>query len=411
MRILVPILTVTTLALTAVSVGTTPGHAAAGAQRCHGKAITIKGTSGPDTLRGTPGDDVIAGLGRNDTIVGRGGNDTLCGGGGADRLTGGPGDDRLFGGRDFVKYTSTGHSFAHHGDHLVAGPGDDVLDAGYDERIEAKPYTREPDTISWSSSPRGVRVNLTEGWARGDGHDRVVLEHGRAYLTPHADRFVGTALQDVVSAGAGDDVINTLAGDDTVRADARQADDDRVRLGAGDDRSWSYSGDDRISGGPGDDEIEDSANRGSDRIYGGSGNDVIDDEFSGARDQLVDAGSGEDDYVLLGRARGATRATWDMTTGVVVLRPSGRKASVLGAERATVNLADEQEVWGTDGPDELFGSIDYFHGLGGDDRFKSGDGDETFDGGEGTDTWTYAGAGRHTCISVEVDEAGACGEL
>jgi Ca2+-binding RTX toxin-like protein len=65
---------------------------------CNGKAVTIKGTYGPDDIRGTAGNDVIDAGGGHDIVHGGGGNDTICGGAGNDKLWGGPGNDHLDGG-------------------------------------------------------------------------------------------------------------------------------------------------------------------------------------------------------------------------------------------------------------------------------------------------------------------------
>ena len=71
------------------------------------RAVTLRGTAGPDKLVGTAGRDTIFGRGGDDRLDGRGGDDLLDGGLGRDLLLGGPGDDRLAadedGSRDVVR--------------------------------------------------------------------------------------------------------------------------------------------------------------------------------------------------------------------------------------------------------------------------------------------------------------------
>ncbi len=65
---------------------------------CFGRAVTLRGSDGPDNLIGTEGKDVISALGGNDTITALGNNDVVCGGTGNDSLNGEAGVDILFGG-------------------------------------------------------------------------------------------------------------------------------------------------------------------------------------------------------------------------------------------------------------------------------------------------------------------------
>lgn len=90
-------LTLATVAVVGVCLGSTGTASAKQVPTCDGQAATIVGTSGDDHLNGTSGADVIVGLGGDDTIRGGTGDDVLCGGAGDDHLFGGLGDDTVLG--------------------------------------------------------------------------------------------------------------------------------------------------------------------------------------------------------------------------------------------------------------------------------------------------------------------------
>ena len=140
---------------------------------CGGKRVTIVGTDGDDTLLGTNRADVIHARAGNDRVRGRGGNDLVCGGHGSDRLWGGDGNDRLYGGRDRLVVDTDGpdRHVGKLGDVLDGGAGDDRLDGGADDRA-ADPAGTRPDVLSWASSPRGVRMDVSTRRAVGNGADR-----------------------------------------------------------------------------------------------------------------------------------------------------------------------------------------------------------------------------------------------
>ena len=83
---------------------------------CAGRAVTIRGSDGPDSLVGTAVADVIDGAGGDDFIRGRGGDDVICGGSGSDLIEGEAGDDAAFG--------EAGN------DRLEGGKEADLLDGG-----------------------------------------------------------------------------------------------------------------------------------------------------------------------------------------------------------------------------------------------------------------------------------------
>ena len=254
--------------------------------QCFERIPTAIGTPGDDVLVGTYNDDVIVGLGGNDVIRGREGHDLLCGGDGNDRIAGGiemlesdvisgdAGDDVLIAGPtgSVVVYADApravdvdlragkatgwgadtligvhnviGSRFDDelrgsevynclHGeagddtlvaldgeDCLYGGPGRDALDGGAGSDLIAFEHVRAP-----------MIVNLTAGFTRGEGADRLAsIEH-----------VVGTALRDTIT---GDESPNELAGGGGA---------DRLAGGAGGDRLDGGAGRDRVDGGIGRD--------------------------------------------------------------------------------------------------------------------------------------------------------------
>lgn len=128
------------------------------------------------TINGTSGNDRLIGTGNADTIQGFGGNDFLDGKAGADSLFGGPGLDTL-----------------------VGGPGNDLLDGGTNS-----------DTVDYSSSPKGVSVDLFDGGAQdGFGGNDTLRDIGNANGSPFNDFLVGNANDNLLRGGGGDDLFNS----------------------------------------------------------------------------------------------------------------------------------------------------------------------------------------------------------
>jgi Ca2+-binding RTX toxin-like protein len=206
--------------------------------RCHHARATIIGTEGPDRLRGTPHRDVIVGLGGDDEISGSLGNDLICGGPGSDQIHGGRGNDVVDGGAgDFDRvYGDLGDDHVLGGpgmgdetsgnlgiDTLSGGPGNFDLvhgDYGYD-RMDGG--AGKGDIASFATDvgagkDGGVKVNLAEHKARGDGHDRLFRFEsieGSAF----DDILVGNKQANVIEGGAGDDVLRGGGGQDALNGE------------------------------------------------------------------------------------------------------------------------------------------------------------------------------------------------
>ena len=202
---------------------------------CHGKEVTIQGTSGDDVIEGTPGRDVIAGRGGDDVIRGRGGSDIVCGGNGDDALYGNKGNDRLYGesGRDVI----------------LGGSGADRLAGGPDR-----------DRVSYADSDGPVVVNLVAGTVKG-ADDDTISSFRDVTGSDFDDTIKGSDESNDLRGGDGEDTISGRKGNDVIRG------------GSGGDALNGGGGSDVIAGGPGSDELE--GGTGADQIEGGAGDDIL----------------------------------------------------------------------------------------------------------------------------------------
>jgi Ca2+-binding RTX toxin-like protein len=284
---------------------TTPVTAVAAAT-CNGLAVTITGTSGPDTIMGTSGDDVIAARAGNDVVFGLGGNDTVCLGAGNDRFDGGPGADTFVAGA------------ASDGSDTISGDGSDT--ANYSARttpvnvsldgVANDGATGEHDNISNSGvvggsaadtliDPSATRLRLSGGpgddtlsgnFLSGDaGNDSLTHlsndTSGLLFGGDGNDRLTdkGSARRSFLSGGKGNDTIlggsggDNLFGDDGDDLVAGGSGDDGVTGGAGNDRLIGGFGNDEAIGGDGDDTFIATVEQdGSDHFAGGAGTDTAD---------------------------------------------------------------------------------------------------------------------------------------
>ncbi len=236
-------------------------------------AVAIDGNGGGDEL------SVAGGEGTGDptaaSVAGGHGDDRLFGGRGGGAFDGGPGEDTI----DFSVAASVdadliGGVVVHPGgatddiagvENIIGSPGDDRLigtdeanvlsgEAG-DDRVEGRAAGDTlaggagTDTVRFRSGD-GVRVDLREGTARGEGKDSLT----------GFENVMGTKAADTLHGDAGG---NKLAG------------------GGGSDDLFGHGGDDVLTGGPGNDRLFGQAGldqllgrAGRDELNGGEGNDV-----------------------------------------------------------------------------------------------------------------------------------------
>ncbi len=208
---------------------------------------------GPDGSGGSTDEDVenaIGGSGNDDIqgndlandLTGNAGNDFLEASDGRDTLDGGEGNDDLDG--------NDGN------DTIVGGPGDDSIDGGDGF-----------DTTDYRAAPAGVTLDLTGGFASGDGDDEV-FKVERVLGSDFNDNFRGTSLNETFQTRKGNDSVRSAGGDDTVKSGGGR---DNVAGGSGDDLIRGGAGGDNLRGGGGDDDLFGQGGR--DSMFGGGGTD------------------------------------------------------------------------------------------------------------------------------------------
>ena len=408
-------LSATNALLLACLTGVAP-QADAAVPTCYGVRATIVGDARSEVIKGTSGRDVIVGDGGDDTIHGLGGNDLICGGRGADHLYGGRGDDRVNGGLDRISTSEEDGSLERTGDLLRGGPGDDRMIGGTDTRAADEISW---DSISWETSPRGVRVDLARGTATGDGNDTFATTRTTVVGSSFADVILGSDRADRILGGPGGDTIRGLAGPDVISPDTsrlRGGGDDVVHGGAGNDVVESTGGDDQVFGGAGDDGLYDSGDS-VDVLKGGDGNDVVSDELTTNAGTDLAGGAGRDQVILFGNRVNPTAAdataSMQMGPGTVHF-DAGVPSTFPAREFERVSLSTYGFLWtitGTPAGERVDGSGSRgttFQALGGNDAFMGSFYDDTFHGGPGTDRNLGMGVGTNTCISVEIDDDGTC---
>lgn len=336
-----------------------------------------------------------------DTIIGDEGRNVLNGWGGDDWVDGGAGHDRIVAGDRAVARGGTGN------DWLASGGGAPLLDGGPGHDY----FTG--GVVTFASSPRGVRVDLRAGTAKGYGQDtleRVTTVIGSEFddiiKGDHEanqllglggdDRIVGRGGPDLIEGGPGADDLAGNAGNDEIngggQADMLRGgpDGDLVSGGPGDDIVWGQGGDDLVEGGGGSDEVR--GHLGADHVIGGPGNDLL---LGGDGHDLLIGETGDD--TIDGGAGRDTVSHDGHPSGVVV---SLRSGTAIGAGSDT--LISIENAVGTEHEDEITGdaSANHLIGGGGNDVIRGKAGDDVLDGGRGADD-LFGGPGGDTCINGE----------
>ncbi|MEO1617724.1 MAG: DUF4347 domain-containing protein, partial [Planctomycetota bacterium] len=320
-------------------------------------------TESDDTFKGTSGNDVAEALGGDDILFGGEGDDFLEGGDGNDKIDGGTGDDILFGGEG--------------DDQLTGERGDDLIIGG-----------EGFDTISFQSASSGVKVNLENETAVGDGSDRVI-GFEKVIGTSFSDQIVGDDLANELIGGDGNDVIEGASGDDTISGDSGA---DQLDGGAGNDKISGGAGNDQLLGGDGSDVL--SGDSGQDNLKGGSGKDFLD---GGSGNDVIDGGSGDD---LIRGGTGNDSLVGGSGVDTVDYSGSNAVSVDLGAGISSGNGSDALE-----GIENVIGSSesDKLSGDEGSNELQGGEGDDTLQGGGGLDT-LRGGFGNDTIYADETDQ-------
>lgn len=374
--------------IVAVAMATSPLSSAdaVAAPRCLGRAATITARE-EGLVRGTPGDDVIAAYGSSNVVRAGRGDDLVCVDSLRDDAYGGPGDDRLHvTDREAYPQLFGGPGADRIGGHRpygYGGPGDDRLQGMYlsggrgDDVFVGTAGVR--NGLNFTESRRGVRVDLPEGRATGEGHDRILGDFVNVFGSDHDDVLIGDASADYLHAVGGDDRVLGGAGDDRFLGGGSGS--DSLFGGPGDDRLEGMRQDDSIVAGSGDDFVR--AEQGDDSVVAGGGDDTVEEDRG---DDDLDGGAGTDsiEYVVNDPVEVDLGAGWAEGAG---------SDTLTGFENAEGGWGNDV-LRGTSGANVLSGGPgdDQLDGLAGDDEIDGGDGVDAADGGDGTDACVNAEA-------------------
>lgn len=309
-----------------------------------------------ENLTGSSFNDILIGDGSSNTITGGLGNDILEGMDGSDSLIGGDGSDSA--------------SYEHASSAVTASlnnPGDNLGDAAIHDSY---------------SSIENLIGSAYADTLYGDGNDNILT--GGA----ENDILVGNAGVDTLYGGTGNDSLSDDGigeaklygndGDDTITLTSQVSggNNDTIDGGSGTDTLvWSYAGNSRMDvymygsqyayfGGTGGyanlTGIENVTATGANSLY----------VFAGLGDNIIDGGTGLNDYVLYSNGNYTPRGIYaNLSTGVVT-----------GGSGNDTLIDIEHLYAGTYYDDVLIGNSanNWIRGVSGND---------TIDGGDGIDTW------------------------
>ncbi len=225
---------------------------------------------------------------------------------------------------------------------LIGGPGNDLLaGGGGDDRYVLTPDgtdtvadTSGRDTLDFSGSPVGVRVNL----GRDNGSPQLIAPGATLVLEGKVEVLIGSHRDDRLFGSHRDDVLIGLGGDD------------RLQGQAGNDLLLGGSGADNLNGGSGNDILVGGS--GPDRLKGGSGEDILIAGYT-VYDEVPGSGGLRDQVDLV--AWSAIAAAWDQP-GPVGNRVASIRAGVGAAGQYRLRASGEdQTVFDDHDPDRLTG--------------------------------------------------------
>lgn len=227
-------------------------------------------------------DDLVLGTSGADSLLGYDGNDSLSGGEGNDTLTGGLGSDIL----DGEDGTDVARLPGSSSDYVFARLGTTVYLVDKVAPEQGFETVKNVETLQFDNGSVTVS-NLPTPQISVDGL--------RPTLTANNDVALGGALNDSLNGGAGNDTLLGLNADDGLIGGSGNDILLCDGTGAGNDILFGGDGQDLGIGGPGSDLMR--GETGNDTLMGGSENDVL---LGGTGNDLLMGGSGAD--WLLGEA-------------------------------------------------------------------------------------------------------------
>ncbi|MBV6632703.1 MAG: hypothetical protein KI792_06690 [Alphaproteobacteria bacterium] len=372
------------------------------------------GTAGDDNLSGNgdidglAGDDTIEGGSTADYIKGGAGNDRISAdisgtGQAADTLDGGDGDDFLRGrGDDDTYLVSLGHDTILD-DH---GGGIDVVQFGFGISFEDLEFNRlhgGPESgllITWGDENSSLLLQEQFDTQNGgqietlkfyDGSSVAVADVDYVLTATEGDDVFGTSLV----LRLNNDIVNLLGGDDNFQTWTQSSKVD-VRGGDGNDTiqgARSGASNDTLDGGNGDDLLR--GNGGDDRYIASSGNDTVNEKTAGSGNDTIEFGPGISSTSVRFYEQGDDLLIdWGVPNSSIVLLGqlnSNANDKVEWAEFAdgsTLDLINDISITplGSSGADSFVGGS-------GNDLYDGGSGDDTLEGLTGNDT-LYGGYGN-----------------
>lgn len=282
-------------------------------------------------------------------------------------------------------------------DTLDGGDGDDLLQGGFgtDHYIGGAGL----DTVSLAYSNAAWTVDLAAGTATTVNASETFTSIEGARTGGGADKLIGDANANVLSAGDGLDTLTGADGDDTLTGGAGADSIDGGAGGAGGDMATfanSSAGVNVTIGG---------ANLGNDTLVGGAGSDTYNYSSGHGSDVITESNTSDTDRLVLGAGLNASNLVIGRTgSGTdLTLSFTGHTGSIKVTEAAgTAGRGLEQYVFGdattwtsaqlqaayitqmqTTGADTI-------NGFAGVDTLVGGQGNDSLIGGDSGDTYNYA---------------------
>jgi len=339
----------------------------------------VTGNKYNNVIQGNEGDNKLIGNAGNDTLVGNDGNDTLDGGAGNDTMNGGKGDDKYTVDSLTDKVVETLSQAAGGGIDSVTTSA--AIKTAY-ANVENFTYT---GLANWVFTGNALDNSITAGAGNdtlngGAGNDTMVGGQGN-------DAYVVNSAGDTVTEqnGEGIDKVTILT---TAVMTAFNNVENYTFAGTG---NWTFTGNalnNTITGG-----------KGADHIDGGAGDDVL---SGGAGIDFLTGGTGNDTYIADSLAEIGKISETGGDTGDTLKTAVALKTAVTGVENYiytglanwtfTGNDSDNVVVGGSK-TDNLAGGKgdDTLIGNAGNDILDGGAGNDLLEGEQGNDTYKYDG--------------------
>jgi Ca2+-binding RTX toxin-like protein len=352
------------------------------------------------------GDWTFTGGKEANILTGGSGNDTLAGGGGADTLVGGDGNDTYIAESDDTVTEKSGGGI----DTIKTA---DLALVAVNE-VENYIFTGKGN---WTFVGNALGNAITGGAGNdnlsgGVGSD--ILDGGKGIDTFDGGSDADTYILDNIaelktitdSGGAADGIVASFA---FTTADAAGLIGTIENFSYNGTAAWTFSlagnGDTHVlSGGKGIDTLTGGSN--VDVLYGNDGNDLLD---GGANGDLMTGGLGNDTYVIDNAADQVFEATKGGTDTLLSKIATLNLAAGSFAAQEIENVTVQAGVVGATVTGNTFNNVltgnendDTLKGGGGNDTLTGNDGNDTLDGGVGKDVMT-GGKGNDT---YTIDDAG-----